>query len=121
MKSGTTPNQGDIVLVPIPFTDLSAFKKRPALVLSTTAYNRRSNDIIVAGITSNPAAKGTIIPIADDCIVQGTLPVKSYVRAANVYTLDKRIIVKVYGRLDKSFVQRVLSHLDIVFGKNTTE
>lgn len=42
---------GDIVLVPFPFTDLSAARVRPALLVSSTEYNR-SDDVIVAMITS---------------------------------------------------------------------
>jgi len=29
---------GDVVLVPFPFTDQSGFKKRPAVVVSSTEY-----------------------------------------------------------------------------------
>jgi mRNA interferase MazF len=32
---------GDIVLVPFPFTDQSGAKKRPAVIVSSAAYNRR--------------------------------------------------------------------------------
>jgi mRNA interferase MazF len=34
------PEQGDIVLIPVPFTDLSAQKRRPVIVISNKAYNR---------------------------------------------------------------------------------
>ena len=35
-------NQGAIVLIPVPFTDLSARKRRPVVVISNDAYNQRS-------------------------------------------------------------------------------
>ena len=31
---------GDVVLVPFPFTDQSAIKRRPAIVISSAAYHR---------------------------------------------------------------------------------
>jgi mRNA-degrading endonuclease toxin of MazEF toxin-antitoxin module len=34
------PNQGDILLVPIPFTDLSSQNRRPVIVISNNAYNK---------------------------------------------------------------------------------
>ena len=34
--------QGDIVLIPIPFTDLSSQKRRPVIVISNDAYNRET-------------------------------------------------------------------------------
>jgi len=33
------PDQGEIVLIPIPFTDLSSQKRRPVIVISNNAYN----------------------------------------------------------------------------------
>ena len=43
---------GEIVLVPFPFTDQSATKHRPAVVISSTAYHRAHPDLIIMAVTS---------------------------------------------------------------------
>ena len=43
---------GDVVLVPFPFTNQSALKQRPAVVVSRTAYNTSKPDVILMAITS---------------------------------------------------------------------
>ena len=43
---------GDVVLVPFPFTDQSAGKKRPAVVISSVAYNNERPDLIIMAVTS---------------------------------------------------------------------
>ena len=43
---------GDVVLVPFPFTDQTATKKRPAVVVSSAAYNLNRLDIILMAVTS---------------------------------------------------------------------
>jgi mRNA interferase MazF len=48
------PEQGDVVLVPVPFTDLASQKRRPVIVVSNDAYNRQSADVVVVAMTSNP-------------------------------------------------------------------
>jgi mRNA interferase MazF len=53
MRCGIMYNQGDILLIPIPFSDLTSSRKRPVLVLSNSKYNKGTKDILVAAITSN--------------------------------------------------------------------
>lgn len=43
---------GDIVLVPFPFTNQAAAKKRPAVVVSNRAYNAARPDLVVMAVTS---------------------------------------------------------------------
>jgi len=43
---------GDILLVPFPFTDQTTVKKRPAVVISSSAYNRQRPDVIIMAVTS---------------------------------------------------------------------
>jgi mRNA interferase MazF len=55
------PEQGDIVLVPVPFTDLTAQKRRPVIVVSNNSYNRESDDIVVVSLTSTPPVGHTAL------------------------------------------------------------
>jgi mRNA-degrading endonuclease toxin of MazEF toxin-antitoxin module len=43
---------GDIVLVPFPFTDQSVSKKRPAVVVSSSAYHQARPDLVIMAVTS---------------------------------------------------------------------
>jgi len=47
---------GDILLVPFPFTDQSTTKKRPAVVVSSSAYNLERPDLILLAVTSQVRA-----------------------------------------------------------------
>ncbi len=56
-----TPNTtacrfGDVVLVPFPFTDQTASKRRPAIVVSSDAYHHDRQDVIVVAVTSRIAS-----------------------------------------------------------------
>jgi mRNA interferase MazF len=42
---------GDIILVPFPFTDQSTVKKRPAVVVSSAAYNTERPDLVIMAVT----------------------------------------------------------------------
>lgn len=54
---------GDVVLVPFPFTSQAASKQRPAVIVSSRAYNLERPDLIMMAITSQlrpaPAPMGT--------------------------------------------------------------
>ena len=39
--------QGDILLIPIPFTDLSSSKRRPVLVISNNDYNSKTEILLL--------------------------------------------------------------------------
>ena len=43
---------GDVVLVPFPFTNQAESKKRPAIIVSSLAYNSFKPDVVVMAVTS---------------------------------------------------------------------
>jgi mRNA interferase MazF len=51
---------GDIVLVPFPFTSQTDSKKRPAVVVSSRAYNAAKPDLILMAITSQLRASAVL-------------------------------------------------------------
>ena len=59
---------GDIVLVPFPFTDQTASKTRPAVVVSADAYHQQRPDVILIAVPSQilrPAGSVGDVLIAD--------------------------------------------------------
>ena len=49
----TNWRRGDVVLVPIGFTNQTGAKRRPAVVISSDRYNATSPDVMIASITGN--------------------------------------------------------------------
>ena len=60
MRTMTGYKFGDIVLVPFPFTDQSAAKKRPAVVISSETYHQQRPDLIIMAITSQVRSTQTV-------------------------------------------------------------
>ena len=87
-------NQGDVLLIPIPFSDLSSIKKRPVLVLSNEKYNKVTDDIIVVAITSNIGTKSSEVMLSNTDIFDGELKVESSIRVDKIYTISQNIAIK---------------------------
>ncbi|MBU2098770.1 MAG: type II toxin-antitoxin system PemK/MazF family toxin [Gammaproteobacteria bacterium] len=89
---------GDIVVVPFPFTDRGASKRRPALVLSSySAFNLPSGHAVLAMITSEKNSPWPLDVILQDLDAAG-LPSPSRVRM-KLFTLDQRLIIRKTGCL----------------------
>src|SRR2546425_10505824 len=85
MRTGTMPEQGDIVLIPIPFTDLSSQKRRPVIVISNNDYNRKTEDVVVVAMTSNPESTDYSFSISSSDLSNGKLNRPSKVRVDKLY------------------------------------
>jgi len=97
------PQRGDVALIPFPYTDQSARKRRPVLILSDLD---EYGDFLAVAITSQPDhADG--IALANSDFQQGTLPKSSWLRAARLFTLNQDSIAGIFGRLTDAAFQRL--------------
>lgn len=100
-----TCEPGQVVRVPFPFTNRTASKNRPALVLSAAEFTAASGHALLAMITS---AKNPPWPL--DCAIEDLaaagLPAPSVVRM-KLFTLDNRLIRGVVGQLALQDAERV--------------
>jgi mRNA interferase MazF len=100
MRYGMNYKQRDIVLVPIPFSDLSTNKKRPVIIISNDNYNIENEDIVVVALTSNLVYENSYcIDIDRNDVKEGKLPKKSRIRCDKIYTLSRNIVLKKFDRL----------------------
>lgn len=117
MPSTTGYKRGDVVLVPFPFTDLSATKQRPALVISSDGFNAVHDDLLVAAITSQ-------IPVRLDddewMIPNGELsacglPKPSILKVSKLVTLHRQLVVKRIGAMPAASLERALTQIRRMF------
>lgn len=89
---------GDIVLVPFPFTDQSATKRRPAVVVSSQAYNRERPDLIIMAVTSQlrPAAGIGEVTVRE---WQAAGLLKPSAIKPVITTVERGLIIKRFGQL----------------------
>lgn len=110
-------SQGELVLIPVPFTDLSSQKRRPVIVISSTVYNRISRDVIVVAVTSNLAIVPHSLPLISADLSSGTLKQTSRVRTDRIYTLEQSLVVKSFGILKSDAIDRIYSEIQTIFAK----
>jgi mRNA interferase MazF len=109
MPSTTSFEQGDIVLVPFPFTDLSAIKQRPALVISPRRLNDARPDLVVVAITSQiPAALGEEeVRLPDAELATCGLPRPSIVKLGKIFTIHQGLIRKRLGHMPQRTLEEI--------------
>ena len=89
---------GELVLVPFPFTDQSAVKKRPAVIVSSDDYNRLRPDIIIMAVTSQMRSADFFGDVALSDWQQAGLLKPSVIKPIFT-TIEKNMIIKKLGRI----------------------
>ena len=96
-----------VVLLSFPFSDLSAQKLRPALLLADAGRD----DWLLCQITSKPYADARAVALNDADFVTGSLRVVSYARPAKLFTAHASLVQSVVGEMSGATHQRVCDAL----------
>lgn len=89
----------DLVIVPVPFSDLASAKKRPVLML--TVPDERG-DFIGLAVTSVPTERFAL-EISNNAVTEGSLPKQSWLRLDKIFTLNVRQVIGVCARVSSAF------------------
>jgi mRNA interferase MazF len=89
---------GDVVLVPFPFTDQTAVKKRPAVVASSGAYNLAKSDLIVMAITSQMRPTARLGEVFIEAWHGAGLLKPSVIKPV-IATIERRLVARQLGTL----------------------
>jgi len=89
---------GDVVLMPFPFTDKLASKKRPVVVISNADH---FGDFQVVAVTSSERQNSGVM-ISNDSLAEGVLPKTSWARTGKLYTLNTSLVIRKIASLNQN-------------------
>jgi len=99
--------QGEVLVLPFPYSDRLAEKRRPAVVVSKPALERAHGLVWVAMITSDRGQpRDDDVPIGD--LARAGLPTASLVRPVKIATIEPGRVVRVAGSLNRADLKSVL-------------
>ena len=115
MPPMTVYDFGEIILVPFPFTDQSATKKRPAVVVSSKAYSLNLQDIILMAVTSQIKPSAVF---GETMITKWQLAslLKPSVIKPVFTTIEKSLVLKKLGRLTQQDMAALRSTIQNIIG-----
>jgi len=107
---------GDIVLVPFPFTDQTAAKRRPAVVVSSAVYHHERPDIILMAVTSQIRSSATVGEVVIRSWRESGLVQTSAIKPV-LTTVEKGLVLRKLGQLSEEDQQALMTVLFIILGK----
>lgn len=91
---------GQVVVLPLPFSDLSRNKYRPVLVLA----NSGRGDRIACQINSNPYSDPHALAVTEQDFTEGKFAHTSYVRPSKLFTAHADLMEQVVGVVRPDFL-----------------
>lgn len=102
--------QWELVFIKFPFTDLSDYKLRPALVISNQWYNKKDN-VLLVWVFGNEGIKDFSVPITSDDLQSWKMLKPSFFRLQNVFSLDKKLIEKKIWKVKQLKLKQITEKL----------
>jgi mRNA interferase MazF len=106
---------GDFVLVRFPFTDQSATKQRPGVIVSSAAYNRVRRDLILMAITSQVRGSDAYGEVIVQDWRAARLLRPSAIKPV-LATLEQGLVIKTLGKLSQRDGQTLRQTLGRIIG-----
>lgn len=103
--------QWEIVYIKFPFTDLSNYKLRPALVISNNNYNKKGN-LMLIWIFWNEWISDFSLLLDENNIESWKMLKQSFLRFQNIFTLDKALVERKIWKVKKAFLQNIYTKLN---------
>lgn len=88
--------RGDVVLIPFPFTDLSATKTRPAVVVSSVFFHSVRPELLLPYVSSQVSKAHPVLDHVLSDWSQARLPKPSFVRP-KLASIEPSLIVHQVG------------------------
>ena len=107
---------GDIILVPFAFTDQSNSKKRPAVIISSHAYNTKRPDVIIMAVTSQIKPTSIIGEVIIHDWKDAGLLKPSAIKPV-ITTIEKKLTIKKMGQLKNNALADLQESLKIILGQ----
>ncbi|WP_227657721.1 type II toxin-antitoxin system PemK/MazF family toxin [Candidatus Magnetaquicoccus inordinatus] len=103
-------------MVPFPFSNLDATKKRPVLVLIKPDER---GDFIGLAVTSVPTDNHSI-EIGTGSVFDGSLPKRSWLRLDKIFTLNVSRVEGMFARVSVPFRSQALQRLCLILAQDVT-
>ena len=108
-------NQKEIVLLLYPFSNLEGSKVRPAIIVSSDIFNKKSADCIAIPLTSIIKDEPYSIILNQEDLSSGKLLKPSRARADKIFAVEKNIITMKIGAVRDKVFERIKAEIIKMF------
>jgi mRNA interferase MazF len=108
--------QGDLVVAHIMFSEQVGVKRRPALVISNSKFNKESDDLILLKITSKGSKTRYDVRLTPKDLEKGKLKTESQIMTDNPVTAYKKLIESKIGKISNQKLKEVKQKIRGLYG-----